>query len=42
MYKVRLWSIRRARMMEMLYATLEKALLVCAPLFERIGYCLAP
>ncbi len=38
MYKVRLWSTRRARMMEILYAALEKTLLICAPLMERIGY----
>ena len=38
MYKVRLWSIKRARMMEVLYAALEKSLVVCAPLIERIGY----
>jgi len=38
MYKFRLWSIRRARMMESLYAGLEKSLMVCAPLIERIGY----
>ncbi len=38
MYKVRLWSIKRARMMEMLYASLEKLLVACAPVFERIGY----
>lgn len=38
MYKVRLWSIRRARMMEILYAALEKTLLTFAPVIERIGY----
>lgn len=38
MYKVRLWSTRRARMMEILYAALEKTLLLCAPVMERIGY----
>jgi len=38
MYKVRLWSTRRARMMEILYAALEKTLLVLAPVIERIGY----
>jgi len=38
MYKVRLWSTKRARMMEVLYAALEKLLVACAPVFERIGY----
>ena len=38
MYKVRLWSTKRARMMEVLYAALEKALLLTAPVLERIGY----
>lgn len=38
MYKVRLWSIKRARIMEVLYAALEKSLVACAPIFERIGY----
>lgn len=38
MYKVRLWSTKRARMMEILYATLERSLLLAAPLLERIGY----
>ena len=38
MYKVRLWSTRHARMMEILYATLEKSLLLMAPVLERIGY----
>lgn len=38
MYKVRLWSIRHARSMELIYAGLEKTLLLCAPLLERIGY----
>jgi len=38
MYKVRLWSTRRARVMEILYAGLEKTLVLLAPVLERIGY----
>lgn len=38
MYKVRLWSTRRARLMEVLYNALEKTLLLLSPLLERIGY----
>lgn len=38
MYKIRLWSTRRARAMEIAYAALEKSLVLCAPILERIGY----
>ena len=38
MYSVRLWSVRRARLMERLYDGLEATLIRLAPLFRRIGY----
>jgi len=38
MYKLRLWSTKHAKSMETLYAILEKTLMVCAPVLERIGY----
>ena len=38
MYRVRLWSIKQSRLMEALYAALEKTLVICAPAFEKIGY----
>lgn len=38
MYKVRLWSIKRARVMELLYSALEKSLVTIAPILERVGY----
>jgi len=38
MYRVRLWSIRQSRLMEALYAALEKTLVFCAPVIEKIGY----
>ena len=38
MYSVRLFSVRRARFMEVLYDTFEGALLRLAPLVKRIGY----
>lgn len=38
MYAMRLWSVRRARAMEMAYAALERALLALDPLFRHLGY----
>lgn len=38
MYRVRLWSIRHARLMERLYDTFEGTLLRLDPLLRRIGY----
>lgn len=38
MYAVRLWSVRRARLMERLYDLLERGLVGLAPLWRRIGY----
>lgn len=38
MYAVRLWSVRRARAMERLYAVFEGALVALHPLLKKIGY----
>ena len=38
MYSVRLFSVRRARFMEILYETFEGTMLRLAPLVRRIGY----
>lgn len=38
MYRVRLWSIRHARWLNVLYEGLEKVLVSLHPLFVRIGY----
>jgi hypothetical protein len=38
MYSVRLFSVRRARQMEVLYNAFEATLLRLAPLIKRIGY----
>ena len=38
MYSVRLFSVRRARFMEVLYDTFEGTLLRLAPLVKRLGY----
>ena len=38
MYRVRLWSIKQSRLMETLYSMLEKTLVFCAPVLEKIGY----
>ncbi len=38
MYKVRLWSVRHAALMEKIYAAVEWTLIKLAPLFEAIGY----
>jgi hypothetical protein len=38
MYRVRLWSIRHAHWLNVLYEGLEKVLLSLDPLFVRIGY----
>ncbi len=38
MYKVRLWSIKQSRLMESLYAGLEKTLVLLSPVLEKIGH----
>ena len=38
MYKVRLWSVKQARLMERTYAAVEKTLIAMAPMLEKIGY----
>jgi len=38
MYKVRLWAVRHARLMERTYAAVEKSLIAAAPVLEKIGY----
>ena len=38
MYKMRLWSARNAAWPNVLYNSLETFLLLCHPLFKRIGY----
>ena len=38
MYALRKWSVRHARLMESLYAAVERVLLTAAPLIERIGH----
>ena len=38
MYKVRLWSVSQARLLEKVYNTMESCLVRMAPLFERFGY----
>ena len=38
MYRMRLWSIRHAHWLNVLYEGLERALVSLHPLFERIGY----
>ncbi len=38
MYTLRLWSARRARLMERLYGATERTLAALHPLFQRIGY----
>ncbi len=38
MLSVRLWSVRQSRFMERLYAVFERVLVLCHPLFKRIGY----
>ncbi len=38
MYRLRLWSVRRARLLETVYRGLERSLIALAPLLERIGY----
>jgi hypothetical protein len=38
MYSVRLWSVRRARLMERLYDGLEAGLVRLAPVLRRIGW----
>ena len=38
MYKVRLWSVRHAGLLEKVYNAVEVCLVRLTPLFERIGY----
>lgn len=38
MYAVRLWSVRHARFLEVVYSVFEKTLLGLHPLMKRIGY----
>jgi len=38
MYSLRLLSVKHARVMEVIYAGVEKCLIVAAPLLKRIGY----
>jgi len=38
MYRIRLWSVRHARLLETTYNWVERGLLALAPLFQRIGY----
>ena len=38
MYALRLWSVRHARLMESIYAGVERTLLAAAPLLERVGH----
>ena len=38
MYKVRLWSVRHAGLLEKIYNLVEKCLVRMAPVFDRIGY----
>ena len=38
MYRMRLWSVRHARWLNVLYEGLERVLIAFHPLFERIGY----
>jgi len=38
MYRVRLWSVRRARAWNAFYNALERVLVACAPVWRAIGY----
>jgi len=38
MYRARLWSVRHARLLEVLYERFERILIWLHPLFKRIGY----
>ena len=38
MYAIRKWSVRHARMLERVYAGVERGLLAAAPLLEKIGH----
>lgn len=38
MYVLRKWSVRNARLLEFTYETLERTLLLLAPLLEKLGY----
>lgn len=38
MYALRKWSVRHARLLESVYARVERGLIAAAPLLERIGH----
>ncbi len=38
MYKIRLWAVSNARLMEKTYAAVEKTLIAAAPILKKIGY----
>ena len=38
MYTLRKWSVRNARLLELTYELVERVLLVCAPLLNRLGH----
>lgn len=38
MYRVRLWSVKNARLLEGLYDRFEQVLVALHPVFERVGY----
>lgn len=38
MYRMRRWSVRNARWLKKLYHGIENVLMLCHPLFKRIGY----
>lgn len=38
MYKIRLWAVSNARLMEKTYAAVEKTLIKAAPVLKKIGY----
>lgn len=38
MYTLRKWSVRNARLLELTYELVERALLVCAPLLDKLGH----
>lgn len=38
MYRVRRWSVRHARLLEIVYGAFERILITLHPVFERLGY----
>lgn len=38
MYLLRKWSVRHARLLEIVYQSVEKTLIVCAPVLEKLGH----